>query len=201
MGRTERIEEWKDAEIRSHRERNPSLYLRLLQASPALGPCGSVSGGGGVAAALLSPRIAPTTSMKLFLLRFFSSRSLSRSVLISPEFRAVSGALELPPAASVLSLAAFSPLPLPLSEDLTLVSRLSTPAIPAIPGMPCNTAPFLGVEREILLANRWKFCDEIRFLLPSVSGVGVEDVPVGSGVDTRGGVAVVSNVIDVGRRI
>ena len=136
--------------------------------------------------------------MKLFLFRFFSSRSLSfsdRSALISPEFLALSGALELPPAASVLSLAVFSPLPLSLSEDLALASRLNTPAIPAIPGI-----PFLGVESEILLANRWKFCDEIRFLLPSTSG-DEETVPVGSGVDTRGGVAVVSNVIDVGRRM
>jgi len=186
----------KDAEIREHIERNPLLYLRLLQASLALGPCGSVSVVGGVATALLSPRIAPTTSMKLFLLRFFSSRSLSfstRSALISPEFLADSGALELPPVASVLSLAPFSPSP--LSEDLKLVSRLNTPAIPARPGIP----PFLGVEREILLANRWKFCDDIRFLLPSASG-DEEAAPLGSGVDTRGGVAVVSNVIDVGRR-
>ena len=140
--------------------------------------------------------------MKLFLLRFFSSRSLSfsvRSALISPEFRAVTGALELPPAASMLSLAPLSPVP--LSEDLALVSRLNTPAMPAIPGIPCKPAPFLGVEREILLANREKFCDEIRFLLPSASGVGDEvEAPVGSGVDTRGGVAVVSNVMDVGRR-
>ena len=138
--------------------------------------------------------------MKLFLLRFFSSRSLSfsaRSAVISPEFRAVSGALELPPGISVLSLALLSPLL--LSVVLKLVSRLNTPAIPAMPGIPCNPAPFLGVESESRLASRWKFCDEIRFLLPSVSRGG-EEPPVGSGVATRGGVALVSNVMDVGRR-
>jgi hypothetical protein len=71
--------------------------------------------------------------------------------------------------------------------------------MPAIPGIPI---PFLGVEREILLARRWKFCDEILFLFPSASGVGEdEEAPVGSGVDTRGGVAVVSNVMAVGSRI
>lgn len=187
-------------EIRSHKKkRKPLLHLHL-QVSPALGPCGSVSVVSGVATAP-SPRRAPTTSMKLFLLRFFSSRSLSfslRSTLISPELRAVAGALELPPAASVLSLGPFSPVP--LSADLVLVSRLNTPAMPAMPGIPIP-APFLGVEREILLANREKFCDEIRLLLPSASGLEDEaETPVGSGVDTRGGVEVVSNVIDVGRR-
>ena len=192
----------KNSTIKITRKRASLIRLRLLQASPALGTWGSVSVVGGVVTALLSPRIAPTTSMKLFLLRFFSSRSLSfsvRSAPISPEFRAVSDALELPPVASVLCLAPFSPL---LLSNLTLVSRLNTPAMPAIPGIPCIPAPFLGVEREILLANRWKFWDEIRFLLPSASGVGDEvEAPVGSGVDTRGGVAVVSNVMDVGRRI
>jgi hypothetical protein len=67
----------------------------------------------------------------------------------------------------------------------------------AIPGI-----PFLGDEIEILLARRWKFCDEILFLFPSASGLADDDeAPVGSGVDTRGGVTVVSNVMDVGRRV
>lgn len=182
----------RNAQLRSQRISS----LQLLQGSLVVGPCGSVSVVDGVPTALLSPRIAPTTSMKLFLLRFFSSRSLSfsvRSVLISPEFRADSGGLELPPVASVLCLPPFSPL-----SNLTLVSRLNTPAILAIPGID-GMVGFLGVEREILLASRWKFCDEMRFLLPSASGE--EEAPVGSGVDTRGGVVVVSNVMDVGRRI
>jgi hypothetical protein len=68
--------------------------------------------------------------------------------------------------------------------------------MPAIPGM-FGIDPFLGTERDILLANRWKFCDEIHFLFPSVSGLGDE---VGSGVNALGGVAVVSKVMDVGRR-
>jgi len=186
-----------NAQLRS--QRISLLQLRLLQGSAVAGTCGSASVVDGVPTALLSPRIAPTTSMKLFRLRFFSSRSLSfsvRSALSSPEFRADSGALEVPPVTSVLCLPPFSPVPLSLS-NLKLVSRLSTPAILAIPGID-GMVGFLGVEREILLASRWKFCDEIRFLLPSASGD--EEAPVGSGVDTRGGVAVVSNVMDVGRR-